>query len=145
MIWEWVNAHPDAVWWMLAASVLTFVGTLGVVPLLLVRLPKDYFARSDSRNAGDWRKRHPIVRWTLRVLKNAVGAVFVLAGLALLVTPGQGVLTILLGVVLLDLPGKRRLEIALVRRPKVLSAINWLRRRAHQPPLELPDSLAPPT
>jgi hypothetical protein len=51
--------------------------------------------------------------------------------------PGQGVLTILLGIMLLDFPGKRGLEASIVRRPRVLHAINSVRGRFDKPPLFL--------
>jgi hypothetical protein len=38
-----------------------------------------------------------------------------------------------------NFPGKYRLERWLVLRPGVLRALNWLRRRNHQPPFERPD------
>ena len=49
--------------------------------------------------------------------------------------PGQGLLTMLVGLVLLDIPGKRRLELKLVSRPRVVRAINRLRKRFSRPPL----------
>jgi len=52
--------------------------------------------------------------------------------------PGQGILTILIGLSLLDFPGKRNLELKLIRLRTVRKAINWIRARAQQPPLELP-------
>jgi hypothetical protein len=72
--------------------------------------------------------------------KNLLGALLVLAGLAMLVLPGQGILTILLGLAFLDLPGKRRAELWLVSRPPVLAAVNRLRLRAGREPLQLPPS-----
>jgi hypothetical protein len=59
-------------------------------------------------------------------------------GLLMLVTPGQGVLTILVGVTLLDFPGKRALELWIVRQPAVLRVTNWMRAKAHREPLQLP-------
>jgi hypothetical protein len=44
--------------------------------------------------------------------KNALGVLFYLSGLAMLILPGQGLLTIFIGLVLLDFPRKR----VLVRR-----------------------------
>ena len=70
-----------------------------------------------------------------RIGKNALGVVFVLAGVAMILLPGQGVLTILLGIMLTEFPGKYRFERWLVRRRAVLGAINWLRERAGRPPL----------
>ena len=62
----------------------------------------------------------------------------VLVGVAMLLLPGQGILTILIGLMLLDFPGKRGLERRLVQQPAVWRAINWMRAKAHQPALELP-------
>jgi hypothetical protein len=62
----------------------------------------------------------------------------VFTGLVLLVLPGQGLLTMLAGLVLLDLPGKRAFERRVVARPRVLSALNWLRARAGREPLRRP-------
>ena len=67
--------------------------------------------------------------------RNALGAVLLAAGIAMLVLPGQGLLTILLGLMLVDFPGKRRAERALVARPNVFEALNWLRAKAGRPPL----------
>ncbi|REJ76825.1 MAG: hypothetical protein DWQ29_15470 [Planctomycetota bacterium] len=84
---------------------------------------------------------HPVLRWTVRVLKNLLGVFLVLAGLAMSVpaVPGQGLLTILIGITLLDLPGKRKMELAIVRRKRVLRAINWIRAKAGRAALEIPD------
>ena len=60
-----------------------------------------------------------------------------LLGIAMLVLPGQGVLTILAALVLLDFPGKRRLERRLLLRPRLLGALNSLRARAGRPPIDL--------
>jgi len=59
------------------------------------------------------------------------------AGIAMLVLPGQGVLTIVIGIMLLDFPGKYRFERSLAARRPVLRSINWLRRRANRPLLHV--------
>src|SRR4029453_13617262 len=64
-----------------------------------------------------------------------------LAGGAMLLLPGEGLLTIAIGLMLLDVPGKGRIERRLVQRPVVWRALNWIRAKAHRPPLERP---APP-
>ncbi|MFO7857997.1 MAG: PGPGW domain-containing protein, partial [Ectothiorhodospiraceae bacterium] len=81
--------------------------------------------------------RHPVAGLVLLIVKNALDAVLVLAGIAMLVLPGQGVLTILAGLTLMNFPGKYRVERWLMSRPAVFNAVNWLRRRAGRPPLEL--------
>ena len=72
------------------------------------------------------------------ILKNTVGALLLVVGIAMLVLPGQGILTILMGLMLSDVPGKRRLELWLVKRPPVLRALNWMREKGGKEPFELP-------
>ncbi len=122
---------------LIGVSVVTFVGTLIVVPWLLVRLPSDYFVR-ESREPTMFARAHPVVRQLLIVLKNLLGGIFILGGMAMLVLPGQGILTILLGVSLIDFPGKYTLERKLVQRKAVHRSINWIRRKRGKGPIEVP-------
>ena len=119
------------------ASVVFFVGTLIAIPFILVRLPPNYF---DERHPRLWMPdHHPVLRFAGFVAKNAVGAVFLAVGIALLFLPGQGILTILLGVSMLDFPGKRYVERKIVGQPTVLKAINGLRAKYGKPPLTVKD------
>ena len=70
------------------------------------------------------------------VIRNVLGWVFVVAGIAMLVLPGQGLLSIIAGLVLIDFPGKHRLERRLLASHVVRDAMNWLRRRAGRPPFD---------
>ena len=67
-----------------------------------------------------------------------VGITFILAGIAMLVLPGQGILTIFLGLTLISFPRKRMLIKRIVGHRRVLLGINKLRRRFNKPPLLLP-------
>ena len=117
------------------ASVVGFIGSLIAIPLILVRLPPDYF---DTRVPRHWMKdHHPVLRVIGLVAKNVIGAVFLLAGFAMLFLPGQGILTILIGVSLMDFPGKPRLEAKLIGQRTVLNAINAMRKKFDKPPLLL--------
>jgi hypothetical protein len=118
-------------------SVATFIGSIAVVTLVLVKLPSNYFHSSHAREFLT--ERHRAVRWAGVVIKNLAGVLLVLLGILMSLpgVPGQGVLTILLGVMLLDFPGKRGLELKLVSRPKVLQTINQVRRKFDKPPLVL--------
>lgn len=129
---EWLQTYEHLFWWLFAFSVITFIATLIVVPWLIVRLPADYFTHDRRQRQSN---HHILVRTVLVIVKNIVGAVLLLMGIIMLVTPGQGVLTMLVGLVLLNYPGKYRLERWIVSWPPVFNAINWLRRRAHRPPL----------
>jgi hypothetical protein len=117
--------------------VVTFVGSIGVVSFLLVKLPPTYFQESHPRDF--WVERHRAVRLAGIVAKNLAGVLLVLLGIVMSLpgVPGQGVLTILLGVMLLDFPGKRRLEYKLISQPRVFNNVNRLRARFDKPPLVL--------
>ena len=124
-------------WWILAGSVTTFVVSLVLGGVLIVRMPADHFVRYGPPPES-FRGRHPALRWTLRLLKNLLGLLLLVGGVIMLFTPGQGVLFLLLGLMLLDVPGKRHLELRIVRNPAVLKSINTIRARAGRPPLQVP-------
>ncbi len=126
---DFLTANRELVVIITAASVLMFVGTLVAVPAMIVRIPADYFSH-DSRPPSRWANHHPFARAALRVGRNLFGVVFLIAGVAMLVLPGQGILTLLLGVLLVDYPGKYRSERWLISRPRVLRAVNWLRAKS---------------
>jgi hypothetical protein len=123
-------------------SVVFFVGSLIAIPILLVCLPVDYF--DDDRPRG-WFPGIPMpLRITVLILKNLIGIVLVLAGLAMLVLPGQGLLTILIGMSLVDFRGKRKLERRIVGQPAVLRMINSIRMKYGKPPLAIREPAAWP-
>lgn len=123
-------------WWLLPLSLLVFFASIAAVYAIAVRLPADYF-RGERPVRDPFPRLHPHLRRALRVATQALGVALIVMGIIMLVTPGQGLLTILIGVTLLDFKGKYELERRLVSRPTVLRAINWLRARAGRAPLEL--------
>lgn len=140
-ILAWIANHQTLTFWMMGLSLLVFVGSLVSLPFLVTWIPHDYF--SDARRQQSRLERfHPLVHLGLRALKNLLGWLLVLAGILMLVLPGQGLLTILMGLILCDFPGKYRLERRLATAPGVLRAVNWLRRRAGHPPLIAPHTPA---
>jgi hypothetical protein len=132
---EAVAAHTGL---LVALSIVTMVIGLVLVPALIVHIPEDYFL-SAHRHALSVRARHPLARIALNGAKNAVGALFLVAGVALLILPGQGLLTLVAGLLIMNYPGKYEFECWLVRRPKVLPALNWLRSKYGRPPLKRPE------
>ncbi len=139
-----IEEHDTLVAWVVWGSAGMLVVSLLTLPVIAVLLPADFLVRAASPAAlppDDWRRRHPVIRWTLRVLKNTAGALLAIAGLAMLILPGQGLLTLAMALLLLDLPGKRRLEQRLLRSPRLLGLLNKLRRRFGRPPLEAPADL----
>ena len=119
--------------WLMCVPMLLIVGTLIAIPIILMRLPADYF---DVRTPRPWMENHhPILRVIGHVVKNVVGAIFLFAGFLMLFLPGQGVLTMLIGLSLIEFPGKRRVEAKIVGQSTVLSTINAMRAKFDKPPL----------
>ena len=127
---KWLRDQALLVAVSLGLAILGLVSLL-ILPFLLARIPTDYFITpsASARRGG--------APWFWRVIKNLLGGLMLLLGIAMLVLPGQGVLTILASLVLLDFPGKHRLERRLLLRPRVFGVLNSLRARAGRPPLEL--------
>lgn len=116
---------------------ITFIGSLGLVSFILVKLPADYFCSHYDRQI--WSGRAPALRIGAAIGKNLLGIILILAGIVMTLpgVPGQGLLTILLGIMLVDFPGKDRLERKLLYRPAVRNSIDKLRARFDKPPLQL--------
>jgi hypothetical protein len=136
-IFGWFGDHQAVFWWLVPLSVFTLVGSLVAMPIVVARIPADYFV-CEAEPLTCPEHRHPVVFWILVALKNLLGVVLVLGGVMMLALPGQGLLTILLGVSLLDFPGKRELERWIIRRSAIRRAVNWIRRKAGREPLRIP-------
>jgi hypothetical protein len=141
---DWAQAfaawilQPLVLTLMVGTSVLLFVLSLIGLPMVLTRMPADFFSRPERRQLKLAERRRPFWFIVLRTLKNALGGLLVVLGVIMLFVPGQGLLTIFMALFLLDFPGKRRLQRWVISRPAVHRPINALRRRAGRPPLALP-------
>ena len=122
---SWLS-HPAVDWGLGIFSVLAVLVSVVLVPRFLATLPPDYL-RAD--------RQVPASSVLVRVLRNLLGVVLVLLGVAMLVLPGQGLLTLLVGLLLVDFPGKPQLVRSLLSRPKVLSVVNKLRGHRGAAPL----------
>jgi hypothetical protein len=116
-------------------SLVFFVGSLVAIPYILVWIPANYF---DIRVPRHWMENHhPLLRMIGHIVKNAIGAIFLLAGFLMLFLPGQGILTMLIGVSMLDFPGKRKIEAKMIGQRTVLGVVNGMREKFGKPPLVL--------
>lgn len=131
-ILEWIKEHQTALIVGGATSVAAILLSMIAIPIVAIKLPKDYFAHekrpsSKGRGAGGM---------ALRIGKNILGWVLVVAGVAMLVLPGQGIIAVLIGLMLVDFPGKFRVLKWIVKKDKVRNTLNWIRRKAGKPELE---------
>ena len=123
--------------WGLVISLLAAVASLALAAVVVVSWPPDRFTHAGERTFLEG--RHPVLRALAIAAKNLAGVLLVLVGIVMALpgVPGQGFLTILIGITLVDFPGKRRIELALIRRPTVFRAVNQLRHRFGHPPLQI--------
>jgi len=135
---DWFKANDALVWWLFAASVAMFLVTPVAVGWYVVRMPTDYFVKRRRRRENPSWQRQPVLRPLIFVGKNLLGVVLLVAGLVMLVVPGQGALTIVVGLMLVDFPGKQRLLTWLATRQSVWRSLNWLRKKLGRKPLERP-------
>ena len=132
---EFLSNWQQPLLWASGLSLLALIATIVGVPWVVTRLPKDYFVRSER---VVWRASFdaPLLSLITSMLKNLLGLLLVVLSLIMLVTPGQGIVTLLIGLLLMNFPGKYHLERWLVLRPGVLKGLNWLRRRQGQLPFD---------
>lgn len=135
--WTRLHQHEALLAWIGGISLATLLVSAVAVPMLIRRMPPDYFLENRDASAS-MARRHPVIRLVLLGLKNLLGLILIAGGLIMLFIPGQGLLTLVIGLLLMNFPGKRGLEIALIRRRPIRRAVDWIRRRAGAPPLEIP-------
>jgi hypothetical protein len=142
MLLEWIQMQGLTLWLITVVSLALFVGTLLAIPVFVRRIPVDYLTRAQlppdrfhrSQSAG---------RFLSRILRNLLGVMCIMAGVLMLVLPGQGLITILVGIMLVDFPGKFRLERRFLLQPTVFRSINWMRAQVNQPALHVPERDVP--
>lgn len=133
----WLSESPVLAGSIVGVSALFFVTTLVAIPPLAAAIPADYFAH-DRRPRTRLSNAHPALRAALFAIRGVIGCALLIAGLAMLVLPGQGLLTILAGILVLEFPGKYRVEKRLVSVAWVRRILNRIRERRGKQPLSPP-------
>jgi len=130
----------DYGWWVAIGSFIMFVVSIASIPLILARIPVDYFTiAGHQRLRQQHKQRHPLLRLFLTCIKNTLGALLLTVGIIMLFTPGQGLLSMLFGLMIMNYPGKYRLECSIIRKPIIFDAINAMRAKQDHPALLHPD------
>ncbi len=131
VFFDWIENNREL---LVSVALVISISSLIVVPQAIRRMPADYFLGPKPPRLP-WADAHPVPKVLLTLVKNVLGVILVLAGIVMLVSPGQGLLAILVGAMLVDFPGKRPIELALIRKKRVHAVLNWIRRRAGRGPL----------
>lgn len=121
--------------WLASISAITFIVSLFLIPWIISRLPEDFFARIRSRQKTE-NNNSFAYNLIMTLLRNIFGLTFLLAGIIMLFTPGQGILTIILGISIMVFPGKRRLFNLLIEKKSIQHSLNWIRCKADKPEFE---------
>ncbi len=126
-------------WWLLAASVAMFIISLAAMPLIVARIPEDYFTHHGRHRMAQ--NNHGVAKGLLLAgLKNMFGALLLMAGFIMLFTPGQGLISILFGLMIMNYPGKYKLECWIIRKPVVYRTLNYMRAKQGKAPLLQPEA-----
>lgn len=126
-------SHHRVAW--VASTTVTLAAYLAValaIPIVLARIPADHFTRPPRRH-------RPFVRF----LRTLIGLLVTAGGVAMLFLPGPGILTMILGLSIIGSDLAARGVRKLIFRPRVLEAINEIRRRRGREPLLPPCSAQP--
>lgn len=115
------------------SGIIMALASMVAIPWLVVRMPQDYFV-NDTRPPPD----RGALAWIIWGARNLLALVLILAGILMLVLPGQGLLTIMIGVACSTFPGKFYLQRRLAAQPGVLTALNWIRQKYRRTPLLAP-------
>jgi len=124
--------------WLATASLSFFILSIASVPLIVARIPVDYFTIAGHQYQRS-PQHHPILHVFTLCMKNLLGLILLIVGMIMLFTPGQGILSILFGLMIMNYPGKFRLECAIMRKPLIFKAVNRMREKQHQAPLLAPE------
>ena len=134
---DWIGHNHAILWWLGAIGLLTMLVSAIAIPFVVARIPADYLVNDQVSRALSERS-NPLRRLVLLILKNIFGWLLILAGIVMLIAPGQGLLTVFVGLTLINFPGKRRFLRALLRRPSIYRVANWIRAKCHVAPMQLP-------
>ncbi len=127
---DWLSQHSTLLGTLAGASLILLLSSILATPWLVARLPEDYLLQRERPSVA-----HPLLQATLQTLRTLVGSLLILMGLAMLILPGPGLVTLLVGVSIARFPGKRRLVRYIASREAVYNSLNWMRRRYNKPRL----------
>ena len=132
---QWIQDNDHWLTIVGIVSAVMFVASLILIPLIIIRLPSDYFSAPHRK----WLRTHPVFI-PLFIVQHIIGATLFLAGILMLVLPGQGILSMVLGLSLISFPGKHRMLQKIFSKPRVNRSMNWIRQKAKVSLFTLPQT-----
>lgn len=119
-------------------SIIYFI----VLSYLITQMDTRYFLQNNNEKINDDINKKNVnltlathsLSIFIKLIKIIIGVILLLCGIAMLVLPGQGLLTILVGLSLIPFPGKDKLELSILSKKSVRYSLNWIRRKANKEP-----------
>ena len=136
-ITQWLTQHQQLIQQIGNVSLVVLAITVVALPIVVMKLPQDYFV-SETREPARETRKHPFLWAVISFGKNLLGVILILVGIAMLVLPGQGTVTILIGLAISNFPGKYGLERRIASQPAVGATLNKIRELTGTPPLLMP-------
>lgn len=136
LVFDWIQQHPVMVTLITIGSVGLALLYASLVIVALTRMPADYFVTRRDPAVGP--QGHGVRSLMGTLARNVAGWLLLLLGIAMLVLPGQGILTVVMGLALIDFPGKRWCLLYMLRNRLVNRAIDRVRSKASKPRLIVP-------
>lgn len=136
-IMQWLTEHQDLIQQIGNISLVVLAITVVALPVIVMKLPEDYFI-NETREPASQTRKHPLLWAVISFAKNVLGVLLILVGIAMLVLPGQGTVTILIGLAISNFPGKFKLERKIASQPAVGATLNKIRDLTGTPPLLMP-------
>ena len=112
-------------------SIVALILSPLIINLILIRLPQDYFIKDKDDLKS--------INYIFLFIRNLIGIILIIMGLAMFVLPGQGLITFVIGMSLVDFPGKRKLFIKIVKNHRIQNSLNWFRIKSKKTPFNFPN------
>lgn len=134
---SWISDNTVLLAVISAISFLVFAAGIVSLPMIIGRLPDDFFVSDRS----PWFRYLPKGLYILVLTaKNVLGFCLLLVGIVMLFAPGQGLLTILVGLGAMNFPGKQRMIYRMLSIGRLRRVLNWIRRKRGAKEFSFPHS-----
>jgi len=136
----------DAKFIFITLFITTIASIVYVIALsyIITRMDKRYFvskkivdkkaAEHDTFQNSHLLSKNNSTTLVVNIVKIIFGISLLVCGIAMLVLPGQGLITILVALSLIPFPGKKKLEHKLLKIKSVRFSLNWIRIKAKKEP-----------
>lgn len=132
IILEYIDKYQYIFMWIGIISLIMFIASLFIIPFILKKMPDDYFINEKYHHIT----LESATEILIFILKNILGVLLILAGIIMLFTPGQGIISIIIGLFLMQFKGKYALENKLIQNDLTFNGLNWIREKSQTPPFK---------